>query len=371
MGPELHKAKAVPLENALLNGASLTLHLWVHGGLGGYIEAAASADIRSPESTPAPAMPPPASSGLAQTLARLTLSEQRAHVEEVVLKVVRELTGTSASELVEETPLMESGVDSLAATELSSQLRALTGVALSATLMFEHPTPRAVAAHLIDQATEIVVTESLRKRTGSEPSGAIAGRCPGGCMSHAAQWRVQRASGRALLGVSGTQWRRSVSGPWDVGSLRHAGTVAYATLHAAVAEARPSTAVPLVFRQQAFPWFGPAGRSIVSQSPPLVCDKELRVVMAPSCMELAVALAGKNAILKTAEEHAAERLINLNFDESTGVVVIELNDVNHFNALGKGLADELGRAVQHLLGQTPTTGYLIQGSGPHFSIGAY
>ena len=47
-----------------------------------------------------------------------------------MLRVVRELTGSPASALSAETPLMEAGVDSLAATELSSRLRALTGVAL-------------------------------------------------------------------------------------------------------------------------------------------------------------------------------------------------------------------------------------------------
>ena len=46
---------------------------------------------------------------------------------------------------------MEAGIDSLAATELASRLRSLTGVAsLSSTLIYEQPTPRAIAAHLIE-----------------------------------------------------------------------------------------------------------------------------------------------------------------------------------------------------------------------------
>ena len=66
------------------------------------------------------------------------------------MRVVRELTGAPAASLTPETPLMEAGVDSLAATELSSRLRSLTGVALSPTIVFEQPTPRAVAAHLLE-----------------------------------------------------------------------------------------------------------------------------------------------------------------------------------------------------------------------------
>ena len=66
-----------------------------------------------------------------------------------MLRVVRELTGLPASSLTTGTPLVEAGVDSLAATELSSWLCALTGVPLSPTLVFEQPSPRAIATHLL------------------------------------------------------------------------------------------------------------------------------------------------------------------------------------------------------------------------------
>ena len=66
--------------------------------------------------------------------------------------MVCELTGAPAACLIAEMPLMEAGVDSLVATELSLRLRMLVGVALSPTIIFEQPTPRAVAAHLLEQA---------------------------------------------------------------------------------------------------------------------------------------------------------------------------------------------------------------------------
>ena len=42
-------------------------------------------------------------------------------------------------------------MDSLAATELASRLRGLTGVALPPTVVFEQPTARAVAAHVVEE----------------------------------------------------------------------------------------------------------------------------------------------------------------------------------------------------------------------------
>ena len=89
-------------------------------------------------------------SPFADSLAPLAPSQRSAHVEAEVLRVVRELTGEATAPLIAETPLMEAGIDSLAATELSSRLRTLTGMTLSSTLVFEHPTPRAIAVHLLE-----------------------------------------------------------------------------------------------------------------------------------------------------------------------------------------------------------------------------
>jgi hypothetical protein len=61
---------------------------------------------------------------IAQVLATLAPAQQRAYLEVEVLRMVREHTGAPASSLTAGTPLMEAGVDSLAATELSSRLAA-------------------------------------------------------------------------------------------------------------------------------------------------------------------------------------------------------------------------------------------------------
>eukprot|EP00966_Prymnesium_polylepis_P277640 6414585-Prymnesium_polylepis.1 len=71
--------------------------------------------------------PAAASSKLGHELAQLPRAQWCAHTEVAVLRTVGELTGAPAATLTAETPLMEAGVDSLAATELSSRLRTLTG----------------------------------------------------------------------------------------------------------------------------------------------------------------------------------------------------------------------------------------------------
>ena len=150
---------------------------------------------------------------LVQALEALATSEQRAHAESAVLRVVYELTGAPDSSVKAETPLMEAGVDSLAATELSSRLRSLAGVSLSPTIVFDHPTPRAIAAHLLEQLVGIA--------SASAPAVAVAGRMgastllrlhgatgswPGGCGNEQARWLMQAASGDAMSGVPSSRW---------------------------------------------------------------------------------------------------------------------------------------------------------------------
>ena len=88
---------------------------------------------------------------LSQALRQLTLTQQREHMELVVVRLVRELSAVGSVGLDASTPLMQAGLDSLASTELSMRLRALAALPLSPTLVFEHPTPRAIAVHIVEQ----------------------------------------------------------------------------------------------------------------------------------------------------------------------------------------------------------------------------
>ena len=61
-----------------------------------------------------------------------------------------------------DTPAMDAGIDSLAATGLLASLSEQTSLLLSATLLFEHPTPRALALH-------------IKHLVCGAPSGAVSG----------------------------------------------------------------------------------------------------------------------------------------------------------------------------------------------------
>ena len=93
---------------------------------------------------------------------------------EAVLELVRRTAGGAIDA---DAPLMESGVDSLGAVELRNQLQRATGehVALSSTLMFDHPTARQMALHLTGSAPLALSTALGDARASDSSPVAIAG----------------------------------------------------------------------------------------------------------------------------------------------------------------------------------------------------
>ena len=86
---------------------------------------------------------------LAARLAGLTAVQRR----EVLTGLVIETTATvlahpDPATLDAERPFKDLGIDSLTALELRNSLSAQTGVSLPATLVFDHPSPAAIAEHL-------------------------------------------------------------------------------------------------------------------------------------------------------------------------------------------------------------------------------
>ncbi|GLY26404.1 hypothetical protein Misp04_61350 [Micromonospora sp. NBRC 101691] len=90
--------------------------------------------------------------GFRDRLAVASDEDRRRLVEELVTGQVAEVLGYASSAAVGPgQSFTELGFDSLTAVELRNRLTTLTGVSLPATLVFDHPTPEALTAHLMAQ----------------------------------------------------------------------------------------------------------------------------------------------------------------------------------------------------------------------------
>ncbi|MEV7406122.1 type I polyketide synthase [Streptomyces sp. NPDC091267] len=90
--------------------------------------------------------------GLQQRLARLAEPEREAAVLEVVLEQVASVLGYSSLQAIEpEKAFKDLGFDSLRAVEFRNALAEAAGLRLPATVVFDYPTPMALARHLLSE----------------------------------------------------------------------------------------------------------------------------------------------------------------------------------------------------------------------------
>ncbi|MFG2533577.1 type I polyketide synthase, partial [Streptomyces sp. NPDC048516] len=123
--------------------------------------------------------------GLVRTPARLSQDDRSSLVRRLagqaeeagrltmLLDLVREqislvLGQTDAGAIDSERGLLDMGFDSLTAVELRNRLKAVTGLHLSATLVFDYPTPGALARHLLDTLVPDASGSPLSGGTGDE-----------------------------------------------------------------------------------------------------------------------------------------------------------------------------------------------------------
>ncbi|SCL72056.1 Acyl transferase domain-containing protein [Micromonospora citrea] len=104
---------------------------------------------------------------------------------------------------------LELGFDSLTALELRDALRQETGAELSATLLFDHPTPTALARHLLDQTVD--ATEAAPDTAGEPAPEGAGGGLLGGLFNQPKA--REDPAGYAELLVKLAQFRPSFSEP--------------------------------------------------------------------------------------------------------------------------------------------------------------
>ncbi|MEU7392721.1 type I polyketide synthase, partial [Streptomyces tanashiensis] len=157
---------------------------------------------------------------LAQRLAGLAPADQEKTLLDLVRTHTATVLGHATVERVDaDKAFKDAGFDSLTAVELRNRLSTATGVKLPATLIFDYPTPRALARHLRDEfggRTSAVapLAPAASVSTDDDPIVIVGMACrlPGGVTGPESLWRMV-SEGRE--GLSGFPTDRG----WDLEGL--------------------------------------------------------------------------------------------------------------------------------------------------------
>ncbi|MGW2255862.1 SDR family NAD(P)-dependent oxidoreductase, partial [Kitasatospora sp. NPDC001660] len=136
-----------------------------------------------------------AADGLRARLAGLTAADRHAALLDLVSGCTAAVLGHSSADQVHAArPFRDLGVDSLTAVELRNRLNTATGLRLPATLVFDHPTPGALAGHLADGLTGTggAAETGAALQTADEPIAIVGMACrfPGGVATPEDLWTL-------------------------------------------------------------------------------------------------------------------------------------------------------------------------------------
>ncbi|MBD3011472.1 type I polyketide synthase, partial [Streptomyces sp. 5-10] len=163
------------------------------------------ADATDPEGSADHTSATDAASLLRTRLAPLNYAQRGEMLADLVRDQVATALGYEGPEAVDlGRTFKELGFDSLGAVDFRNRLNTTTGLRLSTTLLFDHPTPRALVRHLRDR----LLGEDGREEMASAPVGvapdepiAIVGmscRYPGGVRSPEELWQLIASGGDAI-----------------------------------------------------------------------------------------------------------------------------------------------------------------------------
>jgi acyl transferase domain-containing protein/D-arabinose 1-dehydrogenase-like Zn-dependent alcohol dehydrogenase/acyl carrier protein len=145
-----------------------------------------------------------AKGSLARKLAEAPAAEWEKIVSELVRGQVAGILGHGSSDAVDpQRAFKDLGFDSLAAVELRNRLSQTTGLKLPSTLIFDHPTPAAVAELLrskaAGKATGVAVARRVQAQA-DEPIAIVGMSCryPGGVDSPEDLWELVAGGGDAI-----------------------------------------------------------------------------------------------------------------------------------------------------------------------------
>ncbi|MFC4069619.1 SDR family NAD(P)-dependent oxidoreductase, partial [Actinoplanes subglobosus] len=155
-------------------------------------------------------------------LAALPAPERSRALLEIVRTQVAAVLGHAGPEVIEpDRAFKEMGFDSLAAVELRNALTGQVGLKLTPTLVFDYPSPRTMADHLMtrfaDSVTAAPPTDQTLVVRADEPIAIVGISCrfPGGVRSAEDLWRLVMSETDAVTGFP-------VDRGWDTDGIYHA-----------------------------------------------------------------------------------------------------------------------------------------------------